>query len=332
MKESQETNVDRSATTSSAAETKVQPLVFVLILNFNSFADTIECVKSVRASDYRNIKILVMDNASPDGSGERLKALLPQGEFHQFETNTGYAGGNNFGFRRALSSEAEFVFVLNPDTRLASNAISECVSLAATDFRIGAINPVQLQSDNQTIDSQFFNAVIASSQPVTRLYDRALFSEATNVRTLLGAALFLRASTIRQVGGFDPLYFAYGEEIDFCRRIRFHNFSLAVAGGATVKHLRTKEKKGISDFILFLRLKGFYLGILKDPGRSFRRSLSILFRILLSDLRMKRLDEYPFNKYSVKLKHVLWATLWIAIRVSAIRKSRLTEIRGCAHI
>lgn len=324
--------MDRSASPRLAAEPKLQPLVFVLILNFNSFEDTIECVNSVRSSNYRNIKILVMDNASPDGSGDRLRTLLPQEEFHQFETNTGYAGGNNFGFRRALESDAEFVFVLNPDTRLANNAISECVLVATADSKIGAINPVQLQGDNRSIDPKFLNAVIASSHRATRLYDGSLFSEAINVNTLLGAALFLRASTIRQVGGFDPLYFAYGEEIDLCRRIRFHNYTLAVAGCATVKHLRTKETTGVSDFILFLRLKGFYLGILKDPWRSFRRSLSILCRTVLLDLRMQRLDEYPFNKYSVKLKHVLQATLWIAVRVSTIRKSRLTEISGCAHI
>ncbi len=308
------------------------PLVYVLILNFQSLSDTIACVESVLKSDYANIRILVMDNASPDGSGARLAELFDQDMFLQIATNEGYAGGNNIGMNIALNADADYVFILNPDVRVECDTISACVHAAESDDSIAAINPIQLSQETDLIDSKFLNAILKPSGFSNPTYRRDGYPATAPVKELLGAALFMTTRSIKRVGGFDPLYFAYGEETDLCRRFCYHGYKLMVIGTSPVRHLRTKETMGASDRILFLRLKGIYLGLLKDPYRSFKRSLRLFARQFLQELLGKRRNEYPFNQYPVTRVHCLRAFFWILTNLFSIRRHRRLEQLGRAHV
>jgi len=309
-----------------------QPPVFILILNFCSLEDTLKCVAAARNSEYKNYKLLVIDNASPDGSGNQLASQLPTNEFLQLPTNTGYAGGNNIGIKLALKENAKYIFILNPDVRIEPDTISLCVNAAEADKSIGAINPVQLDDDGYSIDPKFRNTILLPLGLKSTVYNKDELPKIADVRELLGAALFLSSQAIEHVGGFDPLYFAYGEETDLCKRLRFHNFRLVLMGQVTLRHLRTKESQGVSSRILFLRLKGLYLGILKDPWRSFRRSLKLVTSQFIDELLGKRRDQYPFNQYPVTRVHCLLAFTWVLINLIRIRSHRRLEQLGKAHI
>lgn len=307
-------------------------LVCVLILNYDSLEDTLKCVETVRNSKHKNVRILVIDNASPDESGPQLASRLAPHEFMQLDENTGYAGGNNIGLKAALDSGAEFVFILNPDTRLTRHTISACIETLGADRSIGAINPIQLCNNKNLIDRKFRNTVLHSAGIDIDYYQAGELADEIEVRDLLGAALVVPRHAIEKIGGFDPLYFAYGEETDLCRRLRLHGFRLVVAGNATVLHLRSKETEGVSDFVIFLRLKGIYLGRLKDPWRGFQRSVRMVTGLFLMDLFGRRSNEYPFNQYPVTRLHVLRAFWWVMVRLVRIRKHRLMERAGRAHL
>ena len=308
------------------------PLVYALILNYQSLEDTLECVVATSASDYPNLRLLIMDNASPDGSGEILARKISSNEFLQLATNFGYAEGNNIGIRLAVEAGAEFIFILNPDVRVGSQTISECVRVAREDSTIGAVNPIQICDENGLIDRKFRNAILVPAGAETAVYQAESFPDLLEVRDLLGAALFLPVRVIERVGGFDPLYFAYGEETDLCRRFRYHGFRLVVTGRAPVRHLRTKESTGVSDRILFLRLKGIYLGKLKDPWRSFRRSVRLIIIQFVQEMRGKKRNEYPFNQYPVTRMHSIRAFLWVVAHLLRIRQHRRIEQMGRAHV
>lgn len=273
-----------------------------------------------------------MDNASPDGSGAKLRECVPEGEFLQLRKNTGYAGGNNIGMKLAVAADADYVFILNPDIRLEEKTISECVKASLRNPNFGAFNPIQVREGGDKIDEKFFRSVM---QPIG-LQDTVL-KEGTlqgvfEVKELLGAAFFLATKSIRRVGGFDPLYFAYGEETDLCRRLRYHGIRLGLVGNARVEHLRTKESAGVMDRVLFLRLKGMYLNELKDPRRSFRRSVRLVFRQFLDDIRGRRYDQYPFSNYPITHWHAIRAFFWVLMRLPAIRQHRRLEVVGRAHV
>lgn len=295
-----------------------RPLIYTLILNYCSLNDTLACVESIRQIRYPNLRVLVIDNNSPDGSGKTLGDKIPDHEFIQLPVNTGYAGGNNAGFRKALDNNADYIFVVNPDVRLPPDSITHYVDILESHPDMGALNPVQLSSDGQSIDESFSRAVLSSASP----YRSDHFSGLKEVKTLFGAALMLPARTIKQVGGFDPLFFAYGEEEDLCRRIRRSGFKLVVTPEAPVIHKRTNENRTVSDFVLFLRLKGAYLYNLKNPDLGFRFAVKHFARDFLLDLQGKRSNTYPFNKYPITLHNVLRAGVWVGRHLFSIRQHR----------
>jgi GT2 family glycosyltransferase len=300
-----------------------QPLVHVLVLNYGSLEDTIQCVDTVRRSCYSNVRLLVIDNASPDGSGAVLEARLDPTEFLQLSTNTGYAGGNNAGIRIALAEGARYILVVNPDVRLSEVTISRCVELMEGDPTIGAVNPIQLDGEGGRLDEKFRLGVFVRHgfpEPAIPVREERCWETVT----LYGAALMLGRETLVRTGGFDPLFFAYGEEEDLARRIRLKRLRLVVTSAGAVRHLRTNEGR-VSDFVLFLRLKGVYLHILKDPSVGFREATRRVLDVMRRDLRRPRPDRYPFKQFPITRRHVLKAIAWIALHAPQIYRHRRME-------
>lgn len=296
---------------------RLSPLVYIIVLNYCSLDDTLCCVEAIRKIEYPNFRLLVIDNDSPDGSGDALSRAIPSHELLRLRSNTGYAGGNNAGFNIALADDAAYVLVVNPDVRLLPESLSSYVSFLETDPRIGALNPVQLDTAGN-VDQGFSRAVLSTTTP----YSSQAYTQAKEAKTLFGAALMLPAKTIRLVGGFDPLFFAYGEEEDLCRRIRNRGLKLVVTSLSPVTHHRTKEGSGVSDFVLFLRLKGTYLYSLKNPQLGFRYALKHFLRDFFRDIFGKRKSVYPFNKYPIKAPHIIRAGYWVLRNIEGIRQHR----------
>ena len=302
-----------------------QPAVWILVLNYCSLDDTLACVASIRRIDYPNLRLLVMDNASPDGSGDVLRANLPDDEFLQIAENTGYAGGNNAGVRIALSAGADYVLIMNPDVRLAPVSIKEYVRIMETDGAISALNPIQIDSAGK-IDAFFQREVFDGNQyAVPELPTSG--QELWEVKALFGAALFVRRRTLETIGGFDPLYFAYWEEMDLCRRIRFHGGRMVVTGASPVRHLRSYLNGPVSERRQFLRLKGKYLFQLKDFTKPLVRQMRATVRELL--VLAFRGEKGQFNWSRWQYLKVLG---WCVVHLPRIRAHRNLEMRGRAHI
>lgn len=295
----------------------MSPLVYILVLNYCSLDDTLRCVEAIRNIQYPNFRLLVIDNDSPDGSGDALVRSIPSHELIRLHKNTGYAGGNNAGFHVALADGAKYVLVVNPDVYLPPECLSDYVRIFESDPTIGALNPVQLDPDGK-VDSGFSQAVLSTTTP----YSNGAHAENKESKTLFGAALMLPATTIRSVGGFDPLFFAYGEEEDLCRRIRNRGLRLIVTQLSPITHYRTKDSTRTSDFVLFLRLKGAYLYNLKNPQLGFRYALKHFLKDFIYDILGKRRNIYPFNKYPITLTHTIQAGIWVLRNIENIRQHR----------
>jgi GT2 family glycosyltransferase len=302
-----------------------KPLVYILILNYCSFEDTVACIESVRKINYCNFRILVIDNGSPDGSGALLKKSISENELMLLPKNIGYAGGNNEGISKALQEAADYVFIVNPDVRLSPDSIQMYVDMMEKDKKIGALNPLQLDDDGQTIDKRFFGCVLDESAG-SRLITLNNGEKIWDVKTLFGAALMLSRQTLERTGGFDPLYFSYGEEQDLCRRILYHGMRLVVTEREPVVHLRTHERDGIDDIRMFLRLKGKYLLRLKNPYGGFIRLFRVLIRELIKDLREKG------SGFVYKKTHIIKAFTWVMWHLNDIRRHRTLERRGRTYI
>jgi GT2 family glycosyltransferase len=246
---------------------------------------------------------------------------MPASEFIQLPRNTGYAGGNNVGIKLALEQGADFVFIVNPDIRLPPDCLDAYLKTFSSDVKIGALNSIQVQSDGVSVDPKFGQVMLGPFGYAGQGFKVGDIPPLWESKTLLGAALMIRARCLEQVGGFDPLYFAYGEEEDLCRRLRHHGFRLMVQHDPVVVHLRTKEGSAVSDLVLFLRLKGSYLYRIKNFGGAFHKNL--VGRIPAS---------YPYDRFPIRRKHVAATFIWLLAHAWQAYRHRRGEFIGRMYV
>lgn len=204
----------------------MNPLVHIILVNWNGYDDTVECVASCLQLDYAAYKTVIVDNGSGDGSGERLRSLYDgeaRVEVVLAGENLGFAGGNNLGIRRALDAGADYVWLLNNDTVVAPDALAALVSAALEHPEAGMIGSKVYYFDRPTT-LWFAGGVIKPNRDGTT-YHRGLEEQDTGqydtseyVDYVTGASLLASASLVREIGLMSEEYFLYWEEVDWCDR------------------------------------------------------------------------------------------------------------------
>ena len=155
-----------------------------------------------------------------------------------------------------------------------------------------------------------------------------LFRSLIKVETLFGASLLLSRRGLEAVGGFDPLYFAYGEEEDLCRRLKYFGYNLVVVFRSPVIHLRNYSDDKINLFREFLRLKGRYLYTLKDINKELFQCIKGFYYSLRADYISKKCQ----NSNIFLEKNYYKMFFWIFINFLKIIKSRKLEKNGFSHL
>ena len=200
-----------------------QPLVVTVILNTNKRADTLACLASLAQNTYANHKIIVLDNASSDGSPEAIRSDYPDVQLIGLTQNLGYAGNNNVGIKAAQAQGADWVFVLNEDTILAPNCIADLVAAGERDPKIGIVGPLVyhhnepelIQSAGGQMDRHLNIWHRGQNQK-----DTGQFATTDTMEWISGCAILLRRQVIEQVGMLDERFFYYWEETEWCLRAR----------------------------------------------------------------------------------------------------------------
>lgn len=214
--------------------------VVVVVLNWNGRADTLSCLESLRAAVNENRKVVVVDNGSTDGSVTSIRAAYPEVELIETGRNLGYAGGNNVGIERAVAQGAEYVLVLNNDTICAPNLIDRLLAAATCHPRAGMFCPrILYMHDPARVwfdEARWNSASLYFSFPGKDRLESELPSDEREIDYACGAALFVRAQVIRQIGAFDSRYFLVWEEADWCYRARELGWLSMVIPSAKVWH------------------------------------------------------------------------------------------------
>lgn len=223
------------------------PFVSVVVLAYNSLRHLPDNLEALHRLDYPadRLEILLVDNASEDGSVAWVRANYPQVRVLETGENLGYAGGNNAGVRAA---RGEWVAILNPDTRVPPDWLRALVRPAA-DPAVAAVASRLLTWPGDAID--FGDAAINfmgwGCQPgygSRRLDDYAV---AKPLIFACGGAMLVRRDLFLDAGGFDDDYFAYFEDVDFGWRLWLLGHSIAYAPQAVVYHRHHGTWEGIAD-------------------------------------------------------------------------------------
>jgi GT2 family glycosyltransferase len=217
------------------------PSVVAIVLNWCAEALTAACIRSLQASDYPALEILLVDNGSPDGSGERLHEAFPAVSFLQTGRNLGYTGGNNRGIEWALERGRDHVLILNNDTEVAPDAVSHLVAAASGSGRPGAVAPKILYY--QATDRIWFAGGDLSKIRVLGFHrregepDRAGEPGAVErVSFLTGCCLLIPAEVVRDVGPLEESFFAYAEDVELSMRLKAAGYELLYQPRARVLH------------------------------------------------------------------------------------------------
>ena len=212
-------DTNRSADAPKLART---PRVSIIILNLNSFEVTLDCLQSLRKIDYPNYEIIVVDNGSVDGSGERLAQADPGIRLMRNEKNVGFGAGCNGAIRDALARGAEYVLLLNNDTILAPDFLTQLIAVAESDPKIGVLNPKIRYFDPPDRlnyaggEHKFWR--LFPAQFGLREKDVGQFDQQREVDFLCGCVMLMKAETIRKVGVFELVYFHFVEDIEWSLR------------------------------------------------------------------------------------------------------------------
>ena len=237
-------------------------------------------------------EVIVVDNASSDGSAEMVRRDFPQVRLLANSTNRGFTGGNNDGLRLA---SRPWVFFLNPDTVPHGDALDRMLAYLETHSDVGVVGPQlrygdgSLQSSRRrfpTLATAFFESTpLAWHWPAernrwARRYQMADVpaDRAQEVDWLVGAALLTRQEVMAQVGGFDEGYFMYSEELDWQRRVKQAGWKIVYLPEAVITHYEGKSSEQATGarHIRFNRSKVRYFRKYYGPLQTELLRLSLL--------------------------------------------------------
>jgi len=189
------------------------PLVSVIVLNYNAGELLLNCIGSVKKSAYRNLEIIVVDNISTDKSQETCKEKYPDIKLIQNNENFGYCEGNNIGIREA---KGDYIVILNPDTIVESNWIEELIS-AYNKFGEGLYQPKHLSLNEKTVYMSAGNMLNIFGFGYAREKgnrDENQFNKIEEIGYASGTCLFTSSAVLKKVGLFDPFIFLYHDDLD----------------------------------------------------------------------------------------------------------------------
>ncbi|MEK7263729.1 MAG: glycosyltransferase family 2 protein [Bacteroidota bacterium] len=216
------------------------PLVYIIVLNWNGKSDTVECLHALRNITYTNYKIIVVDNASTDGSVEAIRAEFSDAEIIVNNENLRYAGGNNVGIKYALQNGADYVLLLNNDTIVEKKFLAELVQRAENDKRVGiAGSKIYYYGDKNRL--WYAGGIIEwkkgwISHRGIRELDTQQYNMDSETDYITGCCMLVRRNVIEQIGILDEAYFIYGEDADWCMRVKNANFRLMYIPSSVVWH------------------------------------------------------------------------------------------------
>ena len=257
--------------------------IYTIIIAFNG-KDWIEkCIKSLLASNM-GTEIIVIDNNSLDNTVEIVKkhrgvTLIENSK------NLGFGAANNIGIALAMKKGADYIFLLNQDTQIFPSAIKEMIKVSEKN-NADIVCPIQLDSPGESLDLSFSSYALQNSKIFSDIFLDKI-KDAYELSFMNAAAWFVAANCFRDVGGFDPIFFHYGEDEDFCYRMKYKKMKLYLSTKSVIKHHHAYDKikeKGIK-YLFKKRFREFVVEI-KNVNYSFARVFADeYFDLFLSIIR-----------------------------------------------
>ena len=245
------------------------PKIFIIVLNWNNWHETKECLGSLAKVSYPNYEVLVVDNGSSErppinsltspqapllskerGVGGEV-AKLGRAELLCNDSNLGFAGGNNVGIKYALAHGADYIMLLNNDTIVAPDFLTELVRAADGSPSYGILGSriYKYGTDDVVFGGGKINKWLNMAGHAKN-YELGIMNHETDYIT--GAAMLIRRKVIEKIGLMREEYFLYYEDVDWCLRARKAGYKCLAVNTSRVWHkVSATTKEGSPSYIYY---------------------------------------------------------------------------------
>lgn len=231
--------------------------VSIIIVSYNTRDITERCLNSIQISNYKfQIEVIVVDNASTDGSVEMIKKRFPKVKLIATKTNLGFAKGNNLGMKEATG---DYFLLLNSDAFLENDTLNKCLNYIGQcdvlgcklTYENGKLQPSAGYLPNPLntfiwvwgIDTW---PIVKNIFPSVHPKQANWFVKNKTVGWVTGAFMFMKRDVYEKTQGFDEKYFMYGEEVDWCKRISDAHFLIKYIADFSIVHLQGASQANMS--------------------------------------------------------------------------------------
>lgn len=196
-------------------------LVIIVSYDFERWID--RCLGSLRASDLQ-ADVVVIDNASQDRTVRIIESRYPEVRLVKNEKNLGFGGANNIGIKMAVEEDYEAVFLLNQDAWVDKNVLGTLCGLSRANPQYGILSPVHLTGSGDKLEHGFAEYAGLDENVANRQAASQNRMSISPVSFVNAAFWLVPVAVLKRVGGFSPLFYHYGEDLDFVNRLRYHHY------------------------------------------------------------------------------------------------------------
>ena len=242
----------------------IEPSVYIILVNWNGKTVTLECLDSLATSAYKKFKIVVVDNASSDGSVLAMREAHPEAIVLEQKENLRFAGGNNVGMKYALEHGAELLCLLNNDTTVDKDFLTHLVSRIQSDKKIGMVAP-KIYYHGEPNRIWFAGGEISMwtgtmKHTGIREEDKGQYDTSKEIDYTTGCCILTKREIVEKIGMLDESFFMYTEDADWSMRMRRAGYTIVYEPKAKVWHKLSVASGG---HLSFFKMKNKFISNLR---------------------------------------------------------------------
>lgn len=248
-------------------------MIHIILVNYNGWKDTEECIHSLKGSTYTDYEILVVDNGSTDDSVEHLRKLVgDRVVLLEAGANLGFSGGNNVGIRYAQKHGAQHILLLNNDTLVAQDMLEKLVDASRRHEDQAVITAKILYAAQPEViwyaGGRFDGRTGRTEHTGIHETDAGQYGREREVSFISGCCMLIPAEVLDNVGPMEEEYFLYCEDLDYCCRIARAGYPMVYEPSAVLYHKVSASTGQASDTVTYytVRNKCRILGRYIAPG------------------------------------------------------------------
>ena len=272
--------------------------IVVIVVTYNGQKWIQKCLDSLEKCSVSN-SVIVIDNNSADFTSDIVKRNYPSVHLVETGKNVGFGKANNIGIEIAIRKKADYIVLLNQDAWVEKTAIEKLINASIQYNQYGVISPFHLNYEGTATEKYFSNYVLSFyTIGYSQDYEMSSLKTIYSSTFIHAACWLLPINTIKKVGGFDPLFFHYGEDNDYVQRLASNHLKIGFVPNAMFYHFGTNEGLNNTRKSFRCRVNEIVLN-LKNPFASELGAILLFFKhsikLIFTSLIKRNAKEFSFE-------------------------------------